>query len=91
MNAISSHDIPTQTFITFIALCHVPNLNHLSQSTWPSFLAVGLYVDKLSVVYLFQWQQMSIHSGLGWLSILASLANSVAGAMFLMWIVSSEG
>ncbi|MEW5310029.1 MAG: hypothetical protein WDW38_001862 [Sanguina aurantia] len=50
-------------------------------------LCLGLYVDKLSVVYLFQWQQMSVHSGLGWLSILANLATSVAGAMFLMWIV----
>lgn len=48
-------------------------------------------MDKLSVVYLFQWQQMSVHSGLGWLSILANLATSVAGAMFLMWIVSAEG
>lgn len=53
--------------------------------------ATGLYVDKLSVLYLFQWQQMSIHASLGWLCILANLANSVASAMFLMWIVSVPG
>eukprot|EP00217_Crustomastix_stigmatica_P008753 CAMPEP_0183806170 /NCGR_PEP_ID=MMETSP0803_2-20130417/38864_1 /TAXON_ID=195967 /ORGANISM="Crustomastix stigmata, Strain CCMP3273" /LENGTH=167 /DNA_ID=CAMNT_0026050931 /DNA_START=145 /DNA_END=651 /DNA_ORIENTATION=- len=51
------------------------------------WMTVGAYVDRLTLYYVFDYRSLSVHSRVGWLCVLAFLANACVTACVLPVVV----
>ncbi|KAK9820508.1 hypothetical protein WJX72_011107 [[Myrmecia] bisecta] len=67
-------------------ICTVQCLHYLSLGVF-LWLLCGPYVGHLTLQQLFVSNFTSFHSFVGWMAVLASLVNSLASAVYLMFVV----